>query len=217
VKKIAVLITLAFLGVFGVGAGEAEATLSYDLTYVINGSAIPNGSNWISAAFTTNAPGSVRFTLTSNLTAPAQSSYYVGEVGINVDPTVVPSTLGFNVTGTSGSFTNPTISKGIQDAQTVPGGGVGSTGFDILFTFANPFAGRFNLGDSITYNITGQGITEDSFRFMNSQYEANVGAHLMLGGGISGAISNSNVPIPAAVWLLGSGLIGVAVIRRRRI
>jgi hypothetical protein len=213
-KKIGALFIVAFLGFFGLAAGEAEATLSYELTYVINGSAITDGSNWISAEFTTNAPGSVKFKLTSNLTAPTQSDYYVGEVAINVNPMVVPSTLGFNVIGTSGSFTNPTISKGIQNAQTVPSGGVGSTGFDILFTFANPLAQRFNLGDSITYNITGEGITEDSFRFMNSQNKANVGAHLMLGG--MNSVAAAPVPIPAAVWLLGSGLIGLAVIRRKR-
>jgi hypothetical protein len=95
-KKIAVLMIVAFLGVFALAAGEAEATLSYELTYVVNGGAMPDGSNWLSAEFTTIAPGSVSFKLTSNLKTPIQASYYVGEVAINVDPMVVPSTLGVN-------------------------------------------------------------------------------------------------------------------------
>jgi hypothetical protein len=34
--------------------------------------------------------------------------------------------------------------------------------------------------------------------------------------GISGFVSQTPVPVPAAIWLFGSGLIGLAGIARRR-
>jgi hypothetical protein len=220
-KKIAALIIVAFLGAFALAPGEARATLSFDLTYIVSGSAVPvDGSHWLSATFANAGANQVSLTLTSNL---MNSNYYWQQVGINVDPTVVPSSLGFTVGTKVGSFTNPTISRGNQNAQDIPGGGDSGKGFDILFSFSTSNAGggiaRFNGSDSVSYTITGSGITKDSFSFMNSApnnvVAANIGAHLALGGANS-EFAASVVPLPAAVWLLGSGLIGVAVIRRKR-
>jgi len=49
-------------------------------------------------------------------------------------------------------------------------------------------------------------------------YASTVGITVGLGGAISGLVSGSNtpVPLPAAIWLLGSGVVGLFGIGRRR-
>lgn len=201
---------LVILLVLGFAVNQAKATLSYDLKYVFNGNT-PAGSNWLKAEFNTVTPGEVSLKLTSNFT---NSSYYFQQVGFNVDPGITPGALGVAVTNKSGFDTDPTISKSTQNGQALPGSG--NEMFDVLLSFStsNGQSGdhRFNNSDMVTFTITGSGITEDSFNFLSSTGKANVGAHIAWGEG-SGAISN--VPIPGAVWLLGTGLIGLVGVRRR--
>jgi len=99
----------------------------------------------------------------------------------------------------------------------LPGGGSAGVGFDVLLGFATSNSGggahRFNLGDSVIFTISGTGIHENSFQFLNTENAANVGSHIALGGAQSSFVSN--IPIPATAWLLGSGLIGLVALRRR--
>jgi len=78
-----------------------------------------------------------------------------------------------------------------------------------------------NSGNSTTFTITGTGETNDNKWFVTviAQYSGTPGS---LSGAIgvtdslnSGTITIRAVPLPAALWLFGPGLIGIAAIRRR--
>ncbi|MCE5262202.1 MAG: VPLPA-CTERM sorting domain-containing protein [Deltaproteobacteria bacterium] len=223
-KKKMVLLIAALFMISGLAAGEAKASL-YDLTYLING-VQPEGSSWLTADFQTVATGTVTLTLSSNFsTNPADPTYpyYFQEVAFNVDPTIVPSSLSISRSASSGVIGTVTIANTTQDAQGMVGSGTLGGGFDVLLSFPTAGGqqdnGRFGLDNSITFTITGTGITAASFDFLNTANAAHVGAHLAgIPGGLSGAVGDVNlnpVPIPAAVWLLGSGLLGLVAIRRR--
>jgi len=115
----------------------------------------------------------------------------------------------------------PDITSG-ENTQTVPGSGSLGSGFDVLLSFTNKGGGnpthRFDDSNTLTLTLTGTGINENSFYFFNSpppgDIQSNVGAHV---AGLPGSTSSfiSNVPIPPAVWLLGSGLACLVVVRRQ--
>jgi hypothetical protein len=207
---------LVILFVVGFTVDQANATLSYDLTYVFNGDTPAVPGPWLKAEFNTVSTGVVTLKLTSNFAAP-NSDYYFKQVAFNVDTAIKPDDLSISIDGTKkyGTYTDPSISKSTQNDQTLHGSG--NEKFDVLLDFSDSNANRFNLNDSVTLKISKNGITENSFNFLSSTGTANVGAHI---GGWSvgrddqsGAISN--VPIPGAVWLLASGLIGLVGVRRR--
>jgi hypothetical protein len=81
-----------------------------------------------------------------------------------------------------------------------------------LYSNANSSIGNFNpsvLG-SATFDITIPGVTSAStLSHVVFQFGTDDGHNLITG------VVSSPVPIPGAVWLLGSGLIGLAGIRRR--
>jgi hypothetical protein len=121
--------------------------------------------------------------------------------------TVVFETTGF-FTGTVPGFANPsfTISTGGNYLATLSDLSFGPLGFSTLLM-------SVSTSTSILANTSSPG----SFSFTASpgNYFANV-VGLPTGlGGIFG-IQISQVPVPAAAYLLGSGLIGLLSIARRR-
>jgi hypothetical protein len=222
-KKTMMLLVAASFLIFGLAAGEAKASL-YDLTYVINGSQ-PEGSSWLQANFVTTSTNPVThvnvvtLTLYCNfLSTSPQSGYYIQDVAFNVEPSIAPSSLA--IARLDGSYTGTVaISKTTQNVQSVAGSdGVGK-GFDVLFDFPTANRYRFNNTDTVSFTITGYNITAESFNFLNTSDSAHVAAHLAgIPGGSSSTVGDVKldpVPIPAAVWLLGSGLVGLAALRRR--
>jgi hypothetical protein len=213
VKKISVLMIAIFFVIFGLTAGEAKADLMYDLKYVFNGATNLSGSDWMTANFQTVTPGVVKLTLTSNLADP---NYYIQDVAFNVAPTVTPGSLGFHVDSASGTAISNILNT-TQNTEFLVGSGNKGRGFDVLLTFPTASKNRFNGSDSVVMTITGQGITAESFNYLNTAGAANVGAHIALGTS-SSAISNVNpvpTPIPPAAWLFASGLIGLVGVRRK--
>jgi hypothetical protein len=124
-----------------------------------------------------------------------------------------PTTLDFSY-DSAADVEAASIDKG-SDAYKADGDGF----FDIRFVFDN---GDFGEGEESVYLITGTGITADSFDLFSAPGGGNgswnTAAHV---GGIgpcdqySGWIGGSSVPIPGAVWLLGSGLIGLVGFRKK--
>ena len=83
-------------------------------------------------------------------------------------------------------------------------------------------AARFSAGEQLVYNITGTGLTASSFNFLSTHDE------LSLKGPFLGAAKFAStgdgdqsawvavVPVPAAVWLFGSALLGLGGLVRRK-
>ncbi len=220
--------------ILGLAAGNAGADLSYDLKYVLNGNTSIDPADWLTVSFSNaGTTGQVLVAITSNMPVAA---YYISNVAFNVDPSVLLTggSLSYGSLGKSGSFQTPSITIG-ENTQNVPGGGNLGKGFDVMVNFASNDGTNTRFGyntsgvqdDALSfilqgYDKNGTAITENSFYpFFNSpspdaQPHSNVGAHVAgLPGSTSSLISNvSNVPIPHSVWLLGSGLPGLLVMRR---
>ncbi len=216
VKKMAVSIITASFVIFGLTAGEAKAT-SYDLQYVFNGTAFDTSNNYLTAEFEDIGTNTVKLTLTSNLENPA---YYIQQVAFNLADNIAPRSLKFAISANGTFLYKGRIARTRQNAQNLPGGGDLGVGFDVLLKFPTAKRYRFNEADEVVLTITGPGISAESLNFLNTANVASVGAHIVLGGEYSAAITNSaataaNVPIPAAAWLLGSGLLGMIALRQR--
>lgn len=121
--------------------------------------------------------------------------------------------------------TAASIQDGVPSGNSVPGGGpaitavtddvAGSITVDLSSFFANWNGTSFSQGDAGTVG-TYDAVTGDFFLSWSK---------LIVGGSfggktgyweLAGTANVSAVPVPAAVWLFGSGLVGLAGIARRR-
>ena len=149
---------------------------------------------------------------------------FVSEWDFNVNP--VPSN---SITiGTPTITGNIVVNSATFSANSLRADGDGY--FDLGFTFStsgqNSGTERFTVGESITFLLTGNGLDAMDFLSMSSadsgvQNENGLlytGAHVqgITVPGVSGTQSAwITTPVPAAAWLLGSGLLGLIAIRRR--
>ena len=194
------------------------ATVSFDYTESF-GAVSPDGpSPWATAEFNDfGGVGSVQLTMNVALgvnLADVTAMYF------NLDPALDATSLGFNRdSGTGPTSANTSIQTG-TDAFQADGDGR----YDILFDFPPPpgqDTARFNAGEDLVYTITGAGITADSFNFFAAP-GGGFGPYLSVarfqqtGPLQEGSDWVGAVPVPAAVWLFGSGLLGLVGIARRR-
>lgn len=216
-KKI--LLFLCCLTCLGPASGAVYAdTFWFDPANTFSGTA-PTG--YLQANFT-DVAGGVQLVITSNLTAgenldPGKALY------LNFNPALnnLLSKLTFTLQGN----TNFSQAAGVQTgANAFKADGDGY--YDIMFTY-NPSTKAFTSGQSQTYLITSAGgvIHAGDFTQFYSSPGGGAGTWLAAihvqntpsGGGSSGWVAGtgSPVPIPGAVWLLGTGLAGLGVFRNR--
>lgn len=205
------ILTIGMVFLLTIAAGSAHASLSFVPTNNISGDNIAGS---LTADFT-DVSGGVQLVITSNLASgenlqPAKALYF------NFNPSKDPmlSSLTFTLTGNTNFSQQATVTTG-ADAYKADGDG----NYDILFVYStNAFAG----GQSQTYKITGTNISASDFIYQSvggangSWYAA---AHVQNTPGTSGSgwvgATITPTPIPAAAWLLGSGLMGLFGFRRK--
>ena len=195
----------------------ATVTFNYDQSF---GAVSPDGpAPWATSVITDTGVDTVQLTMSVALgvnLADVTAMYF------NLDPSLDPTALSFNRDSGSGpSAGNTTISTGV-DAFKPDGDGL----YDILFDFPPPpgaDAAKFNAGEDLVYTIVGTGLTANSFNIWSEPGPGNTaGPYLSVarfqqtGADQEGSDWVGAVPVPAAVWLFGSGLLGLVGIARRR-
>jgi len=215
---------LAFVGIVGAAFAltaipASAGTLVLDYNFEFSGAQAPAGpAPWLKAVFDDfGGTGSVRLTMT---TSGLLNSENVKEWYFNLDPALDPDNLAFSYNGglsTAGAAVS--ITTGINCCKAD-----GDGKYDFQFNFT-PSTG-FEALETVVYDITLASITAASFNFLSLPAGGHgpfiSAAHVQnttgAGSGGSGWIAGSMgqvVPVPAAVWLFGSGLVALGWVRRR--
>ncbi|HXF96524.1 MAG TPA: PEP-CTERM sorting domain-containing protein [Gemmatimonadales bacterium] len=212
------------LGVLS-AAPQAQATTTYTLTQEFSGSGAGNLSSTIAPTVTIqdNGSGTVTITMAAHFTT---TSPFIDEIYMNF----VPDTSVGSLSISQNSGPTATVSQS-TDFFRPDGDGF----FDILFDF--PQSGnRFDNTDTAVFTITCSScspqIGESSFTVLSEAGPGNtsndfwhVAAHIQgLGasanqsgfyGDGNGGGGTTQVPAPTALVLLGAGLLGLNLLRRR--
>jgi hypothetical protein len=105
----------------------------------------------------------------------------------------------------------------------IPNVGTFNAIFSSITLFSNPDGLLFNEDDTFlaTASSGGPGVESLSLNFAgtgggNMYLMVNGVSNGTIGGLYSGAISAAPVPLPPAVWMLGSALVGLATVGRRK-
>ena len=210
---------IAAFGLFSLQATAATVTFEYTESF---GAVSPDGpAPWATAIFD---DGGVSGSVTLTMSVGSVGEADVTAMYFNLDPSLDLTSLSFNRdSGTGPTAGNTTISTGIDAFGPLGGDGF----YDIEFDFPPPpgqQAARFNAGENLIYTITGTDITAYSFNVFGTPGpgEGNAGPFLSVarfqstGPDQSGSDWVGAVPVPAAVWLFGSGLLGLVGVARRK-
>ena len=207
--------TAAAFGLFSLQATAATVTFNYDQSF---GAVPPIGPSPYATAVFDDGGSAGSVTLTMSVAGSVGEADITGMYFNLVDDT--QATLdGLSFAHVSGPAANST------DATTNAHKADGDGFYDILFDFPPPGGqANFHAGGISVYNITGIDLTANDFNVFGEAGSGagNPGPFLSVarfqstpGGGSDWV---GAVPVPAAVWLFGSGLLGlVGVARRKRV
>ncbi len=213
------LLGVFFTATFAVNADTALASLSFNPDNTFSGNA-PAG--FLTADFT-DVTGGVQLVITSNL-ASGENIDAGKALYFNFNPSKdsILQDLSFNLTGDRNFNQQAVVSTG-ADGFKADGDGY----YDIIFSFT-PSTMAFTTGESQTYKITtssGNISASDFTSYLSSHGGGNgswlAAAHVQntTAGGrgsawVGGTVTVAQTPLPAAAWLLGSGLLALAGIKR---
>lgn len=169
---------------------------------VLNGTPPSSTGPWLTATFTTLFPGEVRLTLESHLDV---SSEFIGEVALNINPTISPADLIF--AQVSGVVDYRIQQPATHDSISLSGGGSSGRGFEISIDFVSgPGLPRFDGLQTCAFTIGGPAtLTADDFLFHdsinNQEGPVIMGAHIqgiLPGGGTTSSTIMETVPEPGS-------------------
>jgi len=219
VKGMRALSAAALLAaVAAIPAQAATVTFQYTQSF---GTTPPIGpSPYATAVFDDGgSAGSVTLTMTATSTIGAAdiTGMYFNLVD---DSTATLNGLGFSY------VSGPEATNGVgvgTNAYRADGDGY----YDILFDYPPPGGpANFSAGDVSVYTITGAGLLASDFNVIGAPGPGagNPGPFLSVArfqstgtdGNGSDWVGASPVPVPAAVWLFGSGLLGLVGVARRK-
>jgi len=179
--------------------GAETLTFSTSTEYS-NGTPPTGPTPWMTATFADVRPGTVELTLeNTNLVG----TEFVSEWCFNLDPSMDPTSLQFGTPSKTGSFTDPTIDKGVNSFKAD-----GDGKYDFRFNFATDdgVPTRFGVdesgvGDSMSIEISGLDLTANSFYFLSEP----AGGH----GPFYTAVHVQGISTDKSGWVTGTGSIVV--------
>lgn len=214
-----ILLLIAFLLLMPMVVFGASTSLSFYPVNTFSGTA-PVGS--LTASFT-DVTGGVELVINSSLASGENLDPSALYFNFNPDKATLLTNLSFAISSNTNFIQQATVNTGINEYR-ADGDGL----YDILFTYL-PSTKAFTSGQSQTYTITtssGSIVATDFTNYLSSSAPGNgttwlAAAHVQntpSGGSGSawvGATPTATTPIPAAAWLLGSGLLGLIGIKKR--
>ncbi len=166
-----------------------------------------------------NADPVLGFSLAAGTGSTGKTFAFAFDLPIAIDGLIeAKSSVSYSLTGTTsaGAEISPTVGSNIVTALEVDTsiGGLGSLnkGVDVgeTFFFVGGPQTQSSIPDSATNYFTGD-LAYDLMS-VNVAFALSADSNV----GISGFVSQTPVPLPAAVWMLGSGVLALVGFRKRR-
>jgi hypothetical protein len=228
-----IVATLTLL--LGTSIYASASTVTIILNTEFSGGTAPAGpAPWATVTFKDTGLNTVE--LTMQIGSGVGAGAFVTDWYFNLDP-LFGAPTGLNIASLNTSAVGNTLWTASQKAANpssdatfkADGDGFFDVRLDFTGTGANGGANRFTAGESVSFTLTGTNLSAASFDFLSEPGGGNgswtTAAHMqgLVNGGsgwIGGTTVGSNptgIPEPSSIILLGTALIGAAVVRRRKI
>ncbi|MBX3117980.1 MAG: PEP-CTERM sorting domain-containing protein [Fimbriimonadaceae bacterium] len=186
-------------------ATTASAAIQFDFSVLATGSTPSGTAPWATLVGTQNGSDRVDFTFTHN--ASSTAGQFITRLYMNIAP--FPGNLNLTLIGSPPQYSSHSFSQnGHNDASS-------SFDFEMQFGTSNANGGlaRLEPGESMSFFITGTGLTESSFDVMSAGTARKAMIHLQ---GIPGGQSGKLTPVPEPTSMAVLGIGALALLRRRK-